>query len=93
LLILLADGCHDLNIESVRKEVHVLPKVCKSRVDLNLVLPFVVSPFLLEVKLAALSWLKFIDEIDLDLIQVDYVRNVAASRIKGQVAVNGTIVC
>ena len=92
LLILFSDGSHQLDIQSLSEVLNVLSQMRKRGVDLYLVFPLIVSPLLLEVKLAALSRLKLVDEVDLDLVQVDDVRNVAARRIKGQVAVDGSIV-
>lgn len=46
-------------------------------VDLHLVLPIVVSPLLLELKIRAGSWHQGVDEVDLDLVDVDDVRDVS----------------
>ena len=59
---------------------------------MDFVLPFVVGPLFLEIKLCALGRLQFVNEIDLDLIQVYDVRNVATCRVKGKIAIDGAVV-
>ena len=77
LLILLSDSSHKLNIESLSEVVHILAEVGDACVDLDFVLPFVVRPLLLEVQLGTVCWLQLIDEVDLDLVQVNDVLDVA----------------
>ena len=71
----------------------VLLKIQDGRVHLHLVLPVVVSPLLLELKLRAIGRHQSVDEVDLDLIDVDDVGNVSTGRIEGKVAIDGTVVC
>ena len=77
LLILLSDSSHELNIESLSEVVHILAQVGDACVDLDFVLPFIVRPLLLEVQLGTVRRLQLIDEVDLDLVQVNDVLDVA----------------
>lgn len=89
---MLSDSSHELNIESLSEVVHIFAQVGHTCVDLNLVLPFVVRPLLLEVQLGAVRRLQLIDEIDLDLVQIDDVLNVSTGGIVAKVPIDGSIV-
>ena len=71
---------------------NVLFEIGEGRVDLDFVLPVVVSPLLLELELRAISRHERVDEVNLDLIDIDHIRNISTRRVEGQVAVNGTVV-
>ena len=92
LLILVTDSSHHFDVESLSKEVNILSKVSEASVDLDLVLPFIVSPFLFEIELSAIGWLEFVDKVNLYLVEINDVRNVSACRIKGEIAVDSSIV-
>ena len=68
---------HQLDVELLSKVFNVLLEIQDWRVDLHLVLPVVVSPLLLELKVGAGSGHQGIDEIDLNLVDVDDVRDVS----------------
>ena len=71
---------------------HVFFEVDNRCVNLHLVLPVVLRPLLLEFKLSAISGHQSIDEIDLDLVIIDYMWNIAAWAIETEVAINCTVV-
>jgi len=93
LLVCLRDLGHQLDVEGGGKVLNILLEIQDWRVHLHLVLPVVVSPLLLELELRAISRHECVDEVDLNLVDIDNVRDVATRRVKRQVAVNGSIVC
>ena len=83
---------HQLDIKFRSEVLHVLLEVQDRCVNLHLVLPVVVSPFLLEFKVRASSWHQGVYEVDLNLVDVDDMRNVSTGRIKSQVTVDCSVV-
>lgn len=69
-IVLFFELGHEADIETFRKVVHELPQVCDGRIDLHLVLPFILSPFFLEFKLCTCRLHQIIDEIDLNLVDI-----------------------
>ena len=92
LLVCLRNLRHQLDVELLGEVLHVLLEVQNRCVNLHLVLPVVVCPFLLEFEVRASCGHEGIDEVDLDLVDVDDVRDVAARRVEGQVAIDRSVV-
>jgi hypothetical protein len=74
---LLSDSSHELHVECLGEVVHVLAEVRHARVNLDLVFPLVISPLLFEIELRAIRRLQLVNEVDLDLVQVNDVLDVA----------------
>lgn len=70
----------------------VFLEVYNRRVDLDFVLPIILSPLLFELKLGAIGWHQSVNEVDLNFVDVDDVRDVAARRVEAKVAVDSAIV-
>ena len=60
--------------------------------DLDLVLPFVLSPLLLEFELCAVAGHKSVNEVDLNLINIDHVGDVAGRGVESEISVNSSII-
>ena len=92
LLIRLRNLRHQLDVQTLCEVLHVLLEVHDGRVHLHLVLPVVVCPLLLELELGAIGRHQSIDEIDLNLVDVDDIWDVATCRVEGKVSVDRTVV-
>ena len=91
-LVGFTDLSHELNVQLLGKMLNVLLEIGEGRVDLHFVLPVVVSPLLLKLKLRTVSWHESIDEVDLNLVDVDDIWNVSTGRVECQVPVDSSIV-
>lgn len=91
-LVCFGDLGHELDVERACEMLHILTQVKDWSGNLDLVFPVVISPLLLELQLAAVSRHEGIDEVDLDLVDVDDVGDVATRAIKGKVPIDRSIV-
>ena len=91
-LVGVGDLGHELDVERVSEVLHILAQVKDWSRNLNFVLPVVISPLLLELELAAVSRHEGINEVDLDLVDVDHVWDVATRAVKGKVPIDRSIV-
>lgn len=67
-------------------------KINNRCIDLDFVLPIILSPLLFKLKLGAVGWHQSVNEVDLNFVDVDDVRDVAAWRVEAKVAVDSAIV-
>lgn len=72
--------------------LHILLQVSDRSAHLHLVLPLILSPFLLEFKFCALCRLKCVDEVNLDLIDVDHEGDISTGGVESKVAVDSSVV-
>ena len=72
--------------------LHVLLQVSNWCAHLNLVLPFVLCPFLLEFKFSALCRLESIDKVNLNFVDIDHEGDISTGRIESQVSIDCTVV-
>ena len=78
MLVLFSNLGHQLNIQCLSEVLDIFAEVTRIMIDLGLVFPFIVGPLLFEVELGTLSRLQLVDEVNLYLVDVHYVLDVAA---------------
>lgn len=91
-MVCVGDRCHQLDVQLPSEVLDVFLEINNRRVDLHLVLPIILRPLLLELELGAVSGHQSVDEINLDLVNIDYVGHISTWTIKAQIAINGAIV-
>lgn len=73
--------------------VYELSQVLDRGVHLDFVLPFVLRPFLFELKLWALGVEEVVDEVNLNFIDVEDVDIVSTSWVMRDVSIDDAVVC